>query len=166
VSNVWIKRNWHWLAGIAAFGALAYVVKRRQSSLFGETPSEILRPIKRGPKGEIVAYVGPTGRCHACDFLDKTPRTLRNGFKREFDRAVQHGPGYWSPSFRPLATGTLWKVKAFDHRLYGIPKPKKDWLRFVLLRGWVKDKTRGVEELRQVAAARNVLEELERRQSE
>jgi len=166
----WAK-NWYWLAGsVVALGAAGYAIRRRrQSALGGALPcgTPLLRQIKAGPKGEIAAYVSPTGRCPTCDFLDETPKPIRKRIEREFDYAVTKGPTYWSFHFRPLTrqAAPLWKVKVFDHRLYGVPETRGDWVRFVLLRGWIKDKAgKGVEEANNISAAQNTFKEYVARQ--
>lgn len=46
------------------------------------------------------------------------------------------------------------------HRIYGVPESRGNWVRFILLRGWVKDKAgKGVEESNQITAAQNVFKE-------
>ena len=158
----WAKRNWYWLAaGVAATGAVAL---RQRRAAFGNVP-ELRRTIKEGPKGAIAAYVGPTGRCQPCQFLEDAPKHIRKRIDREFDHIVQNGPSYWSPHYHPMSDrAPLWKVKVFDHRLWGVPEREKDWVRLVLMRGWVKDKAGKMpEERTQLDSALNTYKEYERR---
>jgi hypothetical protein len=161
----WAKQNWYWLAGGAAvLGAAGYTLHRHKS--LGEAPCDLYRPLKTGPQGEVVGYTSPSGRCATCDFLAKMPASLRKRMEREFDRLVQNGSRYYSDTFRPLRTPrTIWKVKAFDHRLYGAHMPRGSWVRLLLLRGWVKDKTRGLEEIAHIRAAQDTYAEYESRRS-
>lgn len=167
--TAWAKKNWYWLTGGVLAAGTVYAIRRRAKAL-GEAPAlPLWRSIRSGPKGEIAAYVGPTGRCQPCEFLDETPKPLRKRIDREFDHVVNKGPSYWSMHFHPLSNqAPLWKVKVFDHRLYGVPESQGDWLRFILLRGWVKDKAGKAcrEEATQINASQKLFQEYARRRGQ
>ncbi len=155
------------LLGLGAAGLIWAGSRNRRAKALGEAPPcSLWKSIRSGPKGEVVAYVGPTGRCQPCEFLDETPKPMRKKIDREFDYIVNR-PNYWSMHFHPLANSApLWKLKVFDHRLYGVPESSGNLLRFILLRGFVKDKTRSKEQEVQIATSHTLYREYMKRRTQ
>jgi predicted DNA-binding transcriptional regulator AlpA len=122
--------------------------------------------VHEGPRGRVVAYERPNGRCPAYSFLRATPANLLQRFQRSFVRFADSGYAIAANNvFKPNTEEGrgIWSWKEHDHRLLSFRAPDLASGKQVnvLLTGWVKDKTISLEERNQFLAAQELRREYE-----
>lgn len=121
----------------------------------------------RGEKGEIWLFAKESGRWPAAEFLKDMPEHLLKRFERTFERFRREGMNSArNETFKQMGQGGqrgkgVWEFKTFDQRLFATQVPSSNGSpeRVALLCGWVKDRTKSLEEKTQVDKALALREE-------
>ena len=114
--------------------------------------------------GQRVLFVRRGGRCPSREFLDDCQKPQRKKFDGSFDTLIRMGAPYHNEQRFKALTGKgkpLWEFKEHDHRIYCRRVVRGTAVDVVLLRGWVKDKTKGKQENAEIEKALNLLKELD-----
>lgn len=131
----------------------------------------LLLEVWTGPKGQVLSYVRPTGRCPAAHFLESIcPAEVRAKFEGTFAAVTKMGDRLHFHERFTLLRGNgkpLWEFKQHAHRLYclRIVTNSAGSVKIILLSGWKKDKAgKGRnEEGEEIKKAQRLREEYEKR---